>query len=288
VHKVPLDISPQVCDGTLRRWSVASRQLALTYPEFIPPGEESWCLNAVGFSPDGASAMGSDGIGPRTFARGAGTEQRQIQAHRYASDNALYLPDGTLLTSGANAAPDNCTTECATARIWDAATGRRLRDFVHPTSVTRIGGLAASADGRQFVTGGNDGVVRLWASDQEGAPLRSFGSHSGSINTVALSPDGALVLSGGADGRANLYNTGDSTLRFSFSHPTAVRSVAFASSSRIVTVAGRTAYVWNLLTGELLYAASLPVQMNSARFSPDGSLLFTAGERATARFWQNQ
>jgi len=59
--------------------------------------------------------------------------------------------------------------------------------------------------------------------------------HSGSVNSVAYSPDGKLLASGGSDGVIKLWHvpTG-SELRALSGHADAVRSVAFSPDGKVI------------------------------------------------------
>jgi WD40 domain-containing protein len=82
--------------------------------------------------------------------------------------------------------------------------GRRttLGPFAHPGPVWAV---AASPDGEEIVTGGNDGTARVWnhRSGEERLVLRG---HDGPILAVAITPDGEEIVTGGNDGTARVWN----------------------------------------------------------------------------------
>lgn len=65
--------------------------------------------------------------------------------------------------------------------------------------------LAVSHNGKYFVTGGSEQVVRLW-DVASGRVLEEGTGHSGTINTVAFSADDKQFISGGKDGSIFLWN----------------------------------------------------------------------------------
>jgi WD40 repeat protein len=60
-------------------------------------------------------------------------------------------------------------------------------------------------DGRRVVTGGMDGVVRLWDA-RKGEQLKQFEGHQDDVVVVAAAPRGATVFSGSADGTVRAWD----------------------------------------------------------------------------------
>jgi WD40 repeat protein len=77
----------------------------------------------------------------------------------------------------------------------EAATGQVVRRLKGQTHLTCCD---VSPDGRLLVTGGKDGVVRLW-DPAAGKEVRQLRGHQGGIYSVAFAPDGKRLISGSAD-----------------------------------------------------------------------------------------
>jgi WD40 repeat protein len=95
-----------------------------------------------------------------------------------------------------------------TLRLWEVATGKRLRTFSGHTGA--VLGCAFSPDGRMALSATDGGTLQLWEV-ASGASLRTFSGHtiSGHIITVwscALSPDGRFALSASIDQTLRLWD----------------------------------------------------------------------------------
>jgi len=189
-----------------------------------------------------------------------------------------------------------------TARVWDAATGKELRQFEGHTGW--VLSVAFSPDGRQVLTGsGNpfertsDNTARLWDA-ATGQELRRFEGHTDPVTSVAFSPDGRQVLTGSGDKTARLWDaaTGKELRRFE-GHTDWVVSVAFSPDGRqVLTGSGflgifgesrdNTARLWDVTTGqEFRRFEGHTEAVWSVAFSPDGRQVLTGSGDKTARLW---
>jgi WD40 repeat protein/serine/threonine protein kinase len=118
---------------------------------------------------------------------------------------------------------------------------------------------------------------------------QTFRGHTGPVWSVAFSPDGKRILTGGQDTTARVWDVDKSReLLVLRGHSTPVRGVAFSpDGNRIVTGAGAPgkpgeAKVWDAGTGKKLLAlAGLSDEVWGVAFSPDGKRIVTgAGNRS--------
>jgi WD40 repeat protein len=108
----------------------------------------------------------------------------------------------TLLTAGA----DNV------AKVWDASTGERRKNIEgfgkEVTAATFIG------VGDEVVLTAGDGQVAL--VKDKGDKVRSFSGANDYVYATAVTPDGSVVVAGGADGVLRAWNGKDGKLLAEF------------------------------------------------------------------------
>ena len=159
------------------------------------------------------------------------------------------------------------------ARAWTFET------LQHRGPVTAI---AYSPDGTRFVTGGEDGTLRLCDAD-DGKTLRILHGHTGAITTVAWSPDPRYLASGDTDGLICLWDMDNvRRLRVLRDHTFRVSSIAWSpDATQLVSGAGdKTFRLWDTSTGRQRLVLPVEVghdwQARPVAWSGDGQLVAAA------------
>ena len=113
-----------------------------------------------------------------------------------------FMPDGTsLVTVGA-------TGQVALVSLADGAEGRIFDETASWSSGIALSDdgslLVTGGKGSQMVAGGTNNEVLIWRVS-DGEVIHRLVGHSGPVSSVAISGDGAFVVSGGDDGTARLW-----------------------------------------------------------------------------------
>jgi WD40 repeat protein/class 3 adenylate cyclase len=146
--------------------------------------------------------------------------------------------------------------------------------------------VAFSSDGRYALTGGTDGIARVWDT-LTGEEIRQFVGHTNLINSATFSPDGRYILTGSWDKTARLWDakTGQELHQF-IGHTDQVLAVAYSPAGTIILTSSvdGTTRLWDSATGQELQSFI----GSSTAFSPDGKYLLTDNNDGKVRMWDIQ
>mmetsp|Transcript_20149 Transcript_20149/g.25978 ORF Transcript_20149/g.25978 Transcript_20149/m.25978 type:complete len:333 (-) Transcript_20149:42-1040(-) len=199
---------------------------------------------------------------------------------------------------------DNTGNLAATAsgdfsvQVWDAITGKSWRSFPHKHIVKTVD---FSPDSRLIVTGGHEGIVRIFDLTKEGEkqtttePMLEFALESSSpdkkvIISKANWLSDTVLLVGGNDGKVRCFdiaqgenNSGQSVHVFE-TQDAEVRDMEtkkIATGQNILTVAaGNTVYFFDIDSRALLKQHKMPIHFKNeggASLHPDGTKFVAGG-----------
>lgn len=166
----------------------------LKFPEY-------WNITAMAYSPDGR------------FLIGGGTS-RNVQIWRTSDGTSLFTlnhphqvldaavsPDGSTVTTATcqNTLNDECTE--GAVWLWNLSNGRLIDKLRHFPDV--VESVIFSVDGSSLIAASHDGTLRVYAT-VDYQPLFEA-TPPGGNGVMALSPDGGLLASGGANGAVHLW-----------------------------------------------------------------------------------
>jgi len=169
------------------------------------------------------------------------------------------------------------------------------RDVIRRLEVQKgnVNALTFSTDGSKLVAGagqaGVAGEIDIWGV-ADGALLRHLEGHKDAVYSVALSPDGKTLASGGYDSKIILWDVDSGKpARTLEGHNGAILGLAFRPDGNVLASASgdRTVKLWDVKTGERLdtFGESLK-ELNTVLFSPDGQRVIAAGGDNRIRVWQ--
>ena len=167
-----------------------------------------------------------------------------------------------------------------------APPGPELRRFDgHGGSVTCV---AVLADGRQALSGSEDGTLRLWDIDS-GATLRRLEGHGGAVTCVALLADGRHALAGCEDRSLRLWDiqSGAQVRRFD-GHEEPVTSVAILPDGKRALSGSRdnTVRLWDIESGVVLRRfEGHDDWVNCVAALPDERRVLSGSDDNTLRLW---
>ena len=163
------------------------------------------------------------------------------------------------------------TSSADSAKIWDAETGKLVRDLNHKNGTTFI---TSTRDGKIFATGGTDGSVILWDA-ANGKTLGNVSAGTGRVLSIAFSPDGKQIAA--ASGRsAKVFDTKLRNIQLVLNHDEGIYGISFSpDGKRLVSASSdQTVKLWDTRTGETVLTMPFETSMYGAYFSPDGTRLF--------------
>jgi WD40 repeat protein/tRNA A-37 threonylcarbamoyl transferase component Bud32 len=124
---------------------------------------------------------------------------------------------------------------------------------------------------------------------QRHTELQTLRGHSGTVVSVAFSPDGRRIVTGSFDRTAKVWDASSGKELFTLrGHSAQVRWVAFSLDGRRIVTGSldQTAKVWDAASGkELLTLKGHLAAITSVAFSPNGQRIVTGSYDRTAKVW---
>ncbi|KAG0285726.1 hypothetical protein BGZ96_010056 [Linnemannia gamsii] len=254
---------------------------------------------------DSAQLQGADLRGvnlTRSWLRQANLTHTQLEGVRFGElpyleeENMViacaYSPDGTkfvTVTGIGCSGIINVYSVSTWARMNTVFSGLLLFDYLTTnTAEISINSIAFSPDSRHFVTGSDDGTVRLWDCAEGRKLLDMRGDYVGYVS-VAFSPCGKRVASACTYGNARVWSTETGETVFAMKdHAGYIKSVKYSPDGSQV-VLGRsdgTIRFWDAATGEEGAIWNAPSgDAVCLAYAPDGRQLASGHYGGVVQLW---
>ncbi|REJ90925.1 MAG: DUF1080 domain-containing protein, partial [Planctomycetota bacterium] len=140
----------------------------------------------------------------------------------------------------------------------------------------RIHDIAVTPDGKYFLTGSNDKLLKLWEFETGNEVLARDAARHKSVGAIDVSSDGRLVATAG-DNRVALWRLPEVELVREFDgHDGHLTSIQFSPDDSLLVTgdADSTVRLWDIETGEELQTWTTGSGWGDAQFTPDGRFAF--------------
>jgi len=173
-----------------------------------------------------------------------------------------------------------------TVVLWDMTANKYLGSA--PTGARAVGAMALSPDGRRVALSGVGTNVVTLADTSSPGKGGTLGDGKAEVTSLAFTPDGALLVVGYADDRAELWDVDTRQMKRRFDIDSSVSSLALSPRGdevAIGTVKG-SLFRWGLASPKSTCAADLMADGNSINavvFSPEGHSIIAATKDGTIK-----
>ena len=235
------------------------------------------------FSPDGTKILSSSGDNTARLwsLDGKGCKVLSIKENNMFSmslvNQAVFSPDGKYILLAAN----DFRNKNHRARLWDLDGNEMITFSGHEDFINSVG---FSADGKHVITSSRDKIVRVFALS--GALEMELKGHNSNVWCACYKPDNQTIVTVGDDHTIRTWSIGKR-----FETYDKAKNVSFAGFSpnglKIMVVQDSTAQSWDL-TGDV--AATFRghhANINTSRFSPDGTMVLTACKDGSVSLWKS-
>jgi WD40 repeat protein len=257
-------------DGTVRLWNTASGAAIRS----INHGAAVTCF-AV------------DPAGKTLVTGGADKNVKLCNVADGAAIATLTGHAGPLVDVGCSADGTRaCSVSADGLWLWDVAGRRRLESFALPQGEQRGTGFHEAS----LVAAAADGSLRIVTPHLE----HLIDAHAGGVNSLAFTPDGARIVSSGADKSLTLWSLADGKPLATFAGATdVVSSVAITPDGKHLLGGGldQSLRVWPLPAAAQTQPVAataqweMPAAVSSLRLSGDGKRVALAGDDGVVRVW---
>ncbi|WP_240911174.1 protein kinase domain-containing protein [Paludisphaera soli] len=271
-------------DDAIRIWDAASGRLLR---KFLG---HTGGVRGLAASPDGRAlvSVSTEGVArvwdPSSPPRPLTLKDAPVRRFGGSAGCLAMTDDGRFLASG---------HDDDVIRLWEVGSGRLVRQLKGLASRARS--LSFSPDGMRLASSSGDpekppeqrGSVTIW-DVATGRSIREYRGHGEVVDAVVYLGVGALVASGGGNGKIHVWDSETGELaRVLEGHEDAVRRLALSRDGRRLASGSsdRSAIVWDLASGKVAARLSTEGDVLALTFDETGDALATASHGGPVRLW---
>jgi len=177
------------------------------------------------------------------------------------------------------------------ADIYEALRLAREALYVDNRGVLRghndaVRALAFTPNGKEMISVGDDGAVRMWSDLEGNSQMRDFAQVSGRLRSVAISPDGTLLVVGGNTGALRIWSLVAPVQAPQILYPwgfeasgfAIVSKLAFSADGRYLAVGSLDGRIWiqdvSNLSGPPVFETTASARIHAMTFGPQNQLVY--------------
>lgn len=237
----------QLASGGFRNVKFWNRNDSLRHAEWPTAAAD---IQALAVSADGQRAAVAQADGKlQVYDVASGKIVHSLASPAAPLASVAFSPDASRLVGGA---------VDGTVSVWNLADGAPLGQLRSPSPVNAV---TVVNEGRQIVTGGFDGILRLWEMPAAGAnpaapqPIREMPGHTAPVTALAPLPGQPHVfVSASFDGTARQWDANSGKEIRQYAHGVPLCDVAVRPDGKRIATAAEigTTKLWNAEDGKQL------------------------------------